>query len=127
MFRCSRLTIVSFLLPPPAEELPDSEEVHRRSAGTLRHQRHLCCQALQQSALQEEWQVRPQEPGLRRSPVPEPALLPHPPQPDAQGPPLPRQRAPQQPRHPGHEAEVHLPVLPGLDRCLLRDAPGSAL
>lgn len=82
---------------------------------------------MQQSALQEERQVRPQEPGLRRLPTPEPALLPHPPQPIAQGPPLPRQRPPQQPRHPGHEAQVHLSVLPGLGRCLLRDAPGSTL
>lgn len=113
------------LLPPP-EKLPDSEKVHRWFAGTLRHQRHLRRQAVQQSALQKERQVRPQEPGLGRLPAPEPALLPHPPQLGTQGPSLPRQRSPQQPRHPGHEAQVHLSVLPGLDRCLLRDAPGSS-
>ncbi len=54
-----------------------------------------------------------------------PRFLQHPPQPRHPRTTLPRQRPPQQPRYPGHEAQVHLSVLPGLDGHLLWDAPDN--
>lgn len=111
---------------PVSEELSNSEEVHRWSTGTLHHQRHLSCKAVQQSAVQEKRQMCSQELGLGRLPAPEPALLSHSPQCSAQRSPLPCERSPQQPRHPGHEAQIHLPVLSGLGGCILRGSPGKA-
>ncbi|XP_054632301.1 hyaluronoglucosaminidase 6 isoform X1 [Dunckerocampus dactyliophorus] len=111
---------------PPSEELFDSEEVHRRCARPLRGQRHIGRQAVQQSFVQEKWPLHPQEPRLGRLPPPEPALLQHPPPAhDRRPPPLPRHGSPEQSGHPGHEAQVHLPVLPGLDRRPLRGAADS--
>ncbi|KAM9814450.1 hyaluronoglucosaminidase 6 isoform 2-T2 [Syngnathus typhle] len=64
-------------------------------------------------------------PGLGRLPAPQPAILQRPPAGGGSGPPLPRGWPPPPPGRPGHEAQVQLPVLPGLDGGPLRGSPGS--
>lgn len=49
-------------------ELLNGEAVHRWAFGALCHQCDLSSQALQQSAVQEEWQMHPQEQRLLRLP-----------------------------------------------------------
>ncbi|XP_068507071.1 hyaluronoglucosaminidase 6 isoform X1 [Syngnathus scovelli] len=106
-----------------SEELRDGQDVHRRGAGPLRGQRDVGRQAVQQGAVQEERPLRAQEPGLGRLPAPQPAILQRPA--GGGGPPLPRGRPPPPPGRPGHEAQVQLPVLPGLDGGPLRGSPGA--